>query len=204
MVSAAALQLPRRKLEAALRRAGSVLVLEQLELLAPAAVQVGSSEHGAAALLPWLQRARGCGSIFVIGCCGQLAAVHPRVRRWFDDECELPPPSSSAHRRLLLALLCDHDASSTDGVGNNTLGNDAAAGVAVERLAAEVETLCTAQSYVLADVVALVKEARLLASLNAAAATQGTPSLSACPVPSLVSLLHVQHHGLLPGLMMLS
>ena len=186
VVSAAALQLPRRKLEAALHRAGSVLVLEQLELLAPAAVQVGSSGHGAAALLPWLQRARGCGSMFVIGCCGQLAAVHPRVRRWFDDECELPPPSSSVHRRLLLALLCDHDAS-TDDVGNNTPGNDASAGVTLERLAAEVEPLCTAQSYVLADVVALVKEAQLLAAINMAAVPHGNAGLSAHPLPTLVS-----------------
>lgn len=183
VVSAATLQLPRRKLEEALRRPGSVLVLEQLELLAPAAAQVGGSGHGTAALLPWLQKARGCASAFVIGCCGQLAAVHPRVRRWFDDECELPPPSSFAHRRLLLELLRDCDS----GGGCSMPGSDTGAAAEVEQLAADIEPLCTAQSYVLADVVALVKEARLLAAMNVAAVPRSSAGLSAYPSPTLVS-----------------
>jgi len=186
VVSAATLQLPRRKLEDALRRPGSVLVLEQLELLAPAAAQVGGDGYGTAALLPWLQKARGCASAFVIGCCGQLAAVHPRVRRWFDDECELPPPSSSAHRRLLLALLRDRD--SAGGCSNPDAHGDTAADAVIEQLAAQIEPLCTAQSYVLADVVALVKEARLLGAMNVVAAPRGRAGSSAYPSPTLVSI----------------
>ena len=183
VVSAAALQLPRRKLEQALRRPGSVLVLEQLELLAPAAAQVGSNGHGTAALLPWLQKARGCASAFVIGCCGQLAAVHPRVRRWFDDECELPPPSSSVHRRLLLSLLRDHGTDADCSMAGSGTG----AAAAIEELAAEIEPLCTAQSYVLADVVALVKEAWLLAAMNAVAVPRAGAGSSTCASPTSVS-----------------
>lgn len=188
VVSAATPQLPRRKLQAALRRPGSVLVLEQLELLAPAAAQVGISEHSTA-VLTLLQNVRGRGSMFVIGCCGQLAAVHPRVRRWFDDECELSPPSSSAHRRLLLALLRDHG---TDG-DCGTPDIDPEASASVEQLATDVEPLCTAQSYVLADVVALVKEARLLAAMSAAAAPRASASMSACDLPSMVRISNTVH-----------
>ena len=148
--AAAGEQLPRRALERAVGPQPSVLLLERLELLAPAA---GGADR-ATALLPWLRRARESGSVFVIGCCCRVEAVHPRVRRWFDDECELPPPSSSAHRRLLLALLRDGSPSPAEGPDRR----------AAERLAAEVEPLCTARAYVLADDVALVKEARLMAA----------------------------------------
>ena len=184
VVGAATAQLPRQALEAAVGGSSGVLLLEQLDLLAPAAGAVAGAD-GTAALLPWLQRARGSGSTFVIGCCGQVAAVHPRVRRWFDDECELPAPSSSTHRRLLLALLLGGggDGGVTGAADRRVLD--------AEQLVAEVEPLCTAQSYVLADDVALVREARLLAMVNAsggAATSDGAPSPGRQIMPSLVRL----------------
>jgi AAA+ superfamily predicted ATPase len=77
-----------------------------------------SGADGAAALLRWLRNARQRGNLFVVGCCAKPSEVHPRVRRWFDDEYEVQVPSSSEHRSILRALLerlITHDSTTEAG-----------------------------------------------------------------------------------------
>ena len=121
-------------------------------------ISAGASDDTgvAAQLLHWLRQVRGAGGVFVIGCCAHPDAVHKRVRSWFGDECGIPVLSPRDHIRLLHAMLIDTALSSLS----------AELVTQTKALAAQVEPLCTSRGYVLADDVALVREAWLLSAVR--------------------------------------
>jgi SpoVK/Ycf46/Vps4 family AAA+-type ATPase len=127
------------------------VVVEGLEVWAPASAPTLPGTASAAELLTELDQLRRRGRWFVVGTARAPAGVDARVRRWFVDEWVVPPPPPAAHGAAAALLL--------------RLAGD---GGTPDSLVSTARRLAAAKGLLLADTAALCRDAHAGAAARGA------------------------------------